>query len=239
MPGPDLEDDEPEEDEFEDYDDDELDEFEELNSSDATATFLDQRWFRWAAIGIAALVVMSFSLPVLAPFFDNNAPAPADTNEPTSLPDFILPTADGGDIRLTERAAPYSTVVLIFHRGFDCSGCRAQLAELQSGYNDVRIEGAEVLAIALDNQLNTQRLAQQLGVRFPMLVDESGVVASSYGLRDALEADFTTAILILNGDLQLLASRLATDADQTLPVEAIVNAIREANGTGDKGGTAS
>jgi peroxiredoxin len=182
---------------------------------------------------------MSFSLPVLAPFFGNSAPSSAEPNEPQSLPDFILPTADGGDMRLTERAASYSTLVLIFHRGFDCQDCRAQLAELQSGYNDLRIEGAEVIAIGLDDQLNTQQLAQQLGVRFPMLVDATGVVASNYGLREALETDFTNVILILNGDLQLLATRLATSTHQTLPVEAIVHAIREANGTGDTGGTAS
>jgi peroxiredoxin len=185
------------------------------------------------------MIVLSFSLPVLSPFFGNSAPHQPDHAEPAPLPDFVLPTADGQDIRLAERAASYSNVILVFHRGYDCQACRAQLAELQSGYKDLRIEGVEILAIGLDDQLNTQRLAQQMGLRFPMLYDKSGVVASTYGVREQLTIDLTTAFLILDRELKLITTPIGTVADQLVPVEAILDVIRTANGSGGTSGTAS
>lgn len=202
---------------------------------------MDQRWFKWAAYAVAALVVLSFALPVLSPFFGSTSPrrnndAPDDVS---ALPDFILPAADGGDLRLIDRAASYSNIVLVFHQGFECAACRAQLTELQTGYTDLRNEGTEIIAIGLDDELDTQRLAQQVGVRFPMLYDESGAVASSYGVREQLFGEYTTAVLILNRDLQLILNPVGTTGDQLLPVAAIIAAIREANGNGVGSGTSS
>ena len=222
--------------EFGDYDDVELDEFEEINQSDASSTFLDKRWFRWTAIGVAALVVLSFSLPVLSPFFNNSTTSRADTSDAPSVPDFVLPTSEGSDLRLRDRASSYSTTILVFHRGYECTACRVQLAAFQSGYNDLRIEGAELLAVGIDNQLNTQRLAQQAGLRFPMLYDESGTVASNYGIRDQLESELTTAIFILDQDLNLILNPVGTTSDQVLPVQELLNAIRQANGTAGRSG---
>jgi peroxiredoxin len=186
------------------------------------------------------MIVLSFALPVLTPFFSNSSPNPSGSDEPPSLQDFTLPTSEGGDIRLTERVASYSNVILVFHRGFECAACRAQLSEIQSGYDDLRIEGAEVLAIGLDNQLNTQRLTLQAGLRFPMLYDESGVVAASYGVRDELtDSNFTTAVFILDRDLKQVINAVGTVDDQLLPVAVILDVLREAHGTNPSGGTPS
>jgi peroxiredoxin len=114
-----------------------------------------------------------------------------------------------------------------------------QLAELQSGYNDLKTEGAEIIAIGIDNQLNTQRLAQQTGLRFPTAYDESATVAAGYGVRDQLAGDFTTAIFILDRDLKLIANAVGTTADQMIPVEVILNIVQEANGTAPPGGTST
>ena len=180
--------------------------------------------------------MVSFTLPVLSPFFDNRATQEPAPNEASRLPDFVLPAVDSEDIRLSERAAAYSSLVLIFHRGLECKPCRAQLIELQSRYNDLHVEGAEVLAIGLDDQLGTQRLTQQLGIGFPMLYDKPGAVASTYGVYELLVADYTTVILIVDDELKLITNPVGTIANQLLPAEVILDLLRETNGSG---GTAS
>lgn len=176
---------------------------------------------------------------MLGPLFGNGARQQASSNEPQSFPDFVLPTASGGSVRLTEKTNSYTTVILVFHRGLECIACQTQLAELQSGYEDLLAEGAEVLSIGPDDQFDTQRLAQRMGLRFPMLYDESGAVSSQYGVRDQLMNDFSTAILILDSKRQLLTNAVGTSTDQVLPVQVIINAIRQANGSAGTGGTAS
>jgi peroxiredoxin len=178
-------------------------------------------------------------LPVLAPLFGNGTSSQASTNEPQSFPDFVLPTASGGYVRLTEKASSYSTVVLVFHRGLECIACQTQLAELQSGYEELLAEGAEVLSIGLDDHFDSKRLAQRMGLHFPMLYDQSGTVASTYGIHEQITNEFTTAIVILNNKLQLLTNAVGTNAGQVLPVEVIINAVRQANGRAPTGGSAS
>jgi hypothetical protein len=91
-----------------------------LNASTATSTFLDKRWFRVGAIAIVVLVVLSFSIPIFAPLFSDtgNHAAPANTSNTLAVPDFELPTAFGGNLRLSDELARNDTVVLVFYRGF-------------------------------------------------------------------------------------------------------------------------
>jgi peroxiredoxin len=229
----------PGQEQFDDCGDDDLDEFNEINSSGASSTFLDQRWFRWAGVVVAIAIILSLTLPVLAPLFENKPLPQAGSTEPPSFPDFALPTATGGSVRLAERANSYSAVVLVFHRGVECVPCETQLAELQSGYEELLTEGIEVLSIGLDGQFDTQQLAQRMGIHFPMLYDESGTVASIYGIRDQLTNDVATAVLILNSKLQLLTNPVGINANQVLPVEVIINAVRQAYGNAPIGATAS
>ena len=100
-------------------------EFAKLNSSGASSTFLERRWFRWLAITAAALIVISLTLPVLIPLFsgggdDNTSRAAPDSGAPGApiAPDFVLPAADGSTVRLHEVAAENEAVVLVFYRGF-------------------------------------------------------------------------------------------------------------------------
>jgi hypothetical protein len=105
-------------DEFEDYDEHELKEFDELNRSTATTTFLEARWFRMAAVGIVALVVLSFLVPVLAPFINGLGGEDTPHSNALTLPDFVLPAAYGDDVRLSDEVARNDVVVIVFYRGF-------------------------------------------------------------------------------------------------------------------------
>jgi hypothetical protein len=105
----------------EDFEDGELAEFDELNSSTATSTFLDNPWFRRIGIAFAALIAIVFLVPLFLPFFGNDG---GHSNSPDSdpnlviLPDFVLPSASGRDIRLSDETQRNETVVLVFYRGY-------------------------------------------------------------------------------------------------------------------------
>ena len=105
--------------------DDDLDELAKFNSSGASSTFLERRWFRWLAIAAAALIVISLTLPVLIPILSAGGDDSASSGAPDSgapgapiAPDFVLPAADGSTVRLHEVAAENEAVVLVFYRGF-------------------------------------------------------------------------------------------------------------------------
>lgn len=104
--------------EFEEFDERQRDEFEDLNSSTASATFLDQRWWKWAGLAIAGLILLTFMLPLFSPFFDRSPTPSAAEPDTVTLPDFVLPTAYGSTLRLSDELRSHDVVVLVFYRGY-------------------------------------------------------------------------------------------------------------------------
>jgi len=209
---------------------DELDEFEELNRSTATSTFLDQRWFRWAAIGFAGMVVVTLMLPLVLSVVRDGTSNAASTPVDQGMPDFVLSSAGGGEIKLSDEAASHAAIVLVFHRGYDCLLCRDQLVELQTGYASLLAEGAELLVIGLDDQVGAERMAAHAKASYPVLYDPNGVIAATYGVADELAGDFTSTTLILDRSRNLAANPVGTIGDQLMPVSAILDVIRGLNG---------
>ena len=102
-----------------DNDQDELEdeeELEELNRSTASSTFLERRWWRWLAFGVAGLVLLSLIAPVVLPLLGDGTPTPEPPE--TVAPDFTLQAAAGGDVTLSQVAAESDYVVLLFYRTF-------------------------------------------------------------------------------------------------------------------------
>jgi hypothetical protein len=105
-----------------DHDDQDLydspEDLEELNRSTASSTFLEQRWWRWLAIIVAALVVLSFTVPAVLPLlgFGNEQQRPPA--EGMQVPDFILESPNHGTVRLSEQVAENDFVVLVFYRTY-------------------------------------------------------------------------------------------------------------------------
>ena len=92
--------------------------YEEPHEAEPTPSFFEARWWRWVGIGVAALVVLSFTLPLLAPFFAGNDDPQPPSSSTTRMPDFLLPAAGGGTIRLSEETRRNDAVVLVFYRGY-------------------------------------------------------------------------------------------------------------------------
>ena len=146
------------------------------------------------------------------------------------MPDFVLPSASGIDVRLSDQARTHSAVVILFYRGIGCAPCRDQIAELAAAYARLRQEGAEVLAISTDSQADARRMADRVGANFPVLYDDGGIVTSIYNLTEQLASDLTTFTIILDRNMRIVGTAETTGA-QVLPAEAVLDAIRELNGS--------
>ena len=222
-----LPDDGADDDEYEQW---ELDEFEELNQSTASTTFIDHPWFRRAGIAFALLVLLAFAVPLLVPLFtDGGGNSGGDGSR--ALPDFLLPSANAGTVRLSDEAESHSAVVIVFYRGYDCTACRDQLVDFQGAYRDMRAQGAELLAISVDSAADARRMATHVQASFPVLYDENQSVLATYGLTEALgEGGFSSATFILDRNRNLAREPVGSTPSSRLPGQAIVEELRQLNG---------
>jgi peroxiredoxin len=95
-------------------------------------------------------------------------------------PDFSLPTLTGSKLSL---ASLRGKVVVIDFWAQWCEPCKKELPQLQKLAKEFSGKDVVVLAINLDKTKdNAQRLAQQLGLSIPVLLDPSGAVAATYDL---------------------------------------------------------
>ena len=121
-------------------------------------------------------------------------------------PDFVLPEARGGMVRLSALLAE-GAVVLSFYRGGWCPYCNLELRALQRALPDLRRFGAGLVAVSPQTPDGSLTTAQLNALSFPVLSDIGGAVATDYGvtfdLSDELRpiyARFGHALPDRNGD---------------------------------------
>lgn len=95
-------------------------------------------------------------------------------------PDFSLPSLKGPRVALSGLRGK---VVLIDFWAQWCEPCKKELPELDKLSRQYAAQGVVVLTINLDKtRENAERLAQQLGLSLPVLLDPAGSVAATYDL---------------------------------------------------------
>ena len=108
-------------------------------------------------------------------------------------PDFLLDAVDGGRFRLADHRGK-SVVVLDFWATW-CDPCKLELPHLVALYETHRDRGLVVAAISIDGPESVARVrgeARQLGLPFPVLLDQESRVVALYNPRRS--APFTTVI---------------------------------------------
>lgn len=98
-------------------------------------------------------------------------------------PDFSLQTADGQTITLSDlRGRP----VLVNLWTSWCPPCRQEMPAMQKAYTDFHDQGFEILAVNATDQdslPDALQFAADLGLTFPILLDNQGEVSRLYLLR--------------------------------------------------------
>lgn len=121
-------------------------------------------------------------------------------------PDFALPDARGGEVRLSTLLAD-GPVVLSFYRGGWCPYCNLELRALQQSLPAFRALGASLVAVSPQTPDASLSTAERNALDYPVLSDAGSAVAKAFGiafdLADELRpiyAGFGHALPELNGD---------------------------------------
>jgi peroxiredoxin len=99
----------------------------------------------------------------------------------TPAPDFTLGSLEGPNLRLSEYQG---RVVMINFWATWCGPCRQEMPALQDIYQRYEPAGFTLLGVNVDAEPDdARRMAEQLGVSFPLLLDASKEVSKLYDIR--------------------------------------------------------
>lgn len=100
----------------------------------------------------------------------------------STAPDFELPAAAGGSVRLADKLAD-GPVVLSFYRGAWCPICNIELRGLQQALGEITAEGASLVAVSPQAPDDSLDFSEKLGLGFDVLSDTDQGVIGDYGLQ--------------------------------------------------------
>lgn len=135
-------------------------------------------------------------------------------------PDFELPDQDGTTVRLSERL-PDGPVVLFFYPGAMTGGCTKEACHFRDLATEFKEAGAQRLGISVDPVAKQKQFSELNAFDYPLLSDESGEVATAYGVRRRLITPVKRATFVIDRDRTVRAvvtSEMNMDvhADQAL-----------------------
>lgn len=104
--------------------------------------------------------------------------------EGTAAPDFTLNGVPPGAYHLADQRG--KVVVLAFYPGDFTPVCTRQLQHYEEQRERLVRTGAVLWAISTDKLEQHERMAKSYALTFPLLADEGGKVAASYGVRGLL-----------------------------------------------------
>ncbi len=96
-------------------------------------------------------------------------------------PDFSLPDARGGYVRLNGLLAA-GPVVLSFYRGGWCPYCNLELRALQQALPEITRLGATLVAVSPQTPDESLSTAEKNALAFPVLSDAGSATAKSFGI---------------------------------------------------------
>lgn len=99
-----------------------------------------------------------------------------------TAPDFVLPSATGDKVRLADRLAAGS-VVVVFYRGAWCPHCNMHLRGLQEILDDLSARGASLVAISPQAPDDSLAFSERLELGFDVLSDLDQSVIDEWRLR--------------------------------------------------------
>ena len=113
-------------------------------------------------------------------------------------PDFELKTPAGEVVKLSDLRGQ---AVLVNLWATWCPPCRAEMESIETVYNEYKDRGFTVLAVNMtyqDEPLEIMRFVNEHGLTFPVLLDETGEMASAYQLKSLPSSYFINREGVIN-----------------------------------------
>ncbi len=99
---------------------------------------------------------------------------------------------------------------------------------MQTGYEDIRAEGAELIAISSDPLAVVDSTQQALEVTYPLLSDKNSEVIIAYNVRDPGDADIARpATYIIDGGGRVAWKFLDVKTGGRLGPDQIITALKK------------
>jgi cytochrome c biogenesis protein CcmG, thiol:disulfide interchange protein DsbE len=139
-----------------------------------------------AVIGVTAIVIGALAWVISGPGTDDGVTAVNLTGDVAGAapavgavpPGFTAKTWDGTTVSLADYAG--KPVWLTFGASW-CPDCRTEAPDVEATYQAYRDRGLVVLAVFIDeSSADVGAYAQRAGLTFPIAVDQSEAIASSY-----------------------------------------------------------
>ena len=127
---------------------------------------------KWLAI-LAALIVFA------ALFVARAARASELPELGKTAPEFKLPDQHGRQHGLQDYRGKY--LVLYFYPKYDTPGCTEEACAFRDDLHQLTELGAQVIGISVDDSNSHAKFAAKHHLSFPLLADNNGAVADSYG----------------------------------------------------------
>ncbi len=142
------------------------------------------------------------------------------TDEGRVAPDFLLPTLDGGELRLSDlRGKP----VLVNFWASWCAPCRQEMPDIVRAYDEHADDGLVVVAINLQEDAGTVReFADEFGMKFPIVIDRTGQVADAWRIGGPIEGIPSSYFIDVNG---IVRARVFGPMDEPMLAEQLAKVL--------------
>ncbi|SFS00777.1 Peroxiredoxin [Halomicrobium zhouii] len=155
-----------------------------------------------------------------------------DAGDPALDFDLPRPTAGGSETYRLSAAAREGPVVLAFYPVTDTAESAKLLREIASVDWGAVTDRLSVLAVGVGDRASHDRLAEQVDVPFPLLLDQDGFFAERYGILEPLDERtirVRPALFVVGEDCFVRYAWAAGDSAQNpgedLPLDEIRSAV--------------
>ena len=96
-------------------------------------------------------------------------------------PDFTLPTADGGKVRLADILSGGRKAVVYFYPAASTPGCTTEACDFRDSLASLQAAGYAVVGVSPDTPKALVRFAREQSLTFPLAADKDHAVLEAWG----------------------------------------------------------
>ena len=144
--------------------------------------------------------------------------------EGAQAPDFELPDQDGRPVRLST-ALQDGPVVLFFYPVALSGGCTTEACHFRDLATEFKEAGAQRLGISTDPVAKQKKFAEVNAFDYPLLSDESGDVARSFGVKRKYITPVKRSTFVIDTDRTIRAV-IASEMNMGVHADRALEALR-------------